>query len=57
MYPFGSRPETVSDAESGRFVWPIVRDAPIKFRDPRLNFSQEIPHKAVRVGIFNRFFT
>ena len=47
---FCSRPETASDV-----VWPIVRDTPVKFRDPRLNHSREIRPKAVGGGIFNRF--
>ena len=37
----------------GKFVGPIVHDTPVKFRDPCLNRSREIPPKAV---IFDRFW-
>ena len=37
---------------SDRFVGPIVRDTTVKFRDPRLNRSRQIPPEAVRDGIF-----
>ena len=35
---------------------PIVPDKPVKFRDPSLNRSREIPSEAVGGGIFDRFF-
>ena len=35
---------------------PVVRDAPVKFHDPRLNRSQEIEHVPVGGDILDRFF-
>ena len=34
----------------------IVPNKPVKFREPRLNRSREIPLEAVRCGIFDGFF-
>ena len=34
----------------------IVPDKPEKYRDPRLNYSQEIPPEAVGGSIFHCFF-
>ena len=48
--------EADSDVISGRFVRPIVLDKWVKFRDPRLNSSWEIPPEAVGGGIFDSFF-
>ena len=44
------------DVISSRFVEPIVRDPPVKFRDLRWNCSREIPPEAVGGGIFDCFF-
>ena len=52
---FCSRLEAVSDVVSGRFVRPFVPFKCLKFRDPRLNYSREIPFEAVGSGIFNSF--
>ena len=35
--------EAASDVISGSFVRSVVTDKPLKFRDPRLNRSREIP--------------
>ena len=35
---------------------PIILDKCVKFRDPRLNRSREIPSKAVRDGILDSVF-
>ena len=43
------------DAISGRFVWPLVLDTPVKFHDPSLNCSRNIPPEAVGSGIFDCF--
>ena len=48
------RTETASDVVSGRFVLPVVRDKRVKFRDPRLNCSREIPPEAVGGVIYGR---
>ena len=37
----------------GRFVGPLVLDKRVRFHDPGLNRSREIPPKAVRGGIFD----
>ena len=52
---FRSRPESASDVISGKFVGPIVPDSHIKLRDPCLNYSREIPSKAVGGGICDSF--
>ena len=44
-----------SDVIYGKFVGPNVPDKPIKFRNPRLNRSREIPPQAVGGGIFDGF--
>ena len=44
---FCSRLETASDVISGRFVGAIVYNKQIKFCDPCLNRSGEIPPEAV----------
>ena len=41
---------------SGRSVRPNDPDKYVKFRDPRLNRSREIPLKAVECGTFDGFF-
>ena len=50
-----SRPEAAKDVSFGRFVRPIVLDKRLKFRDPSLNSSREIPPEAVR-GRFSTVF-
>ena len=47
LIAFCSRPETASDFISGKYV---------KFRDPGLNRSREIPPETVIGDIFDRFF-
>ena len=37
------RPEAASDGISGKFIRPIVHDKPVKFHDPCLKRSREIP--------------
>ena len=57
LVAFFSRPEAAGDVISNRFVGLIVYDKHVKFHNPRLNHSREIPPKAVGGGgIFNRFF-
>ena len=55
---FGSRIEVISGVISSTFVGPIVPDKHVKFCDPRLNRSREIPPEAEAVGggIFDGFF-
>ena len=48
-------PERASYVISGTFVWPIVRYRPVKFRDPGLNSSREIPLEAVEGVLCGRF--
>ena len=43
------------DAISGRFVGPLFLDKPVKFHDPSLNRSREIPPVDVGGGIFDSF--
>ena len=50
---FCSRPEGACDAISGRFVGPRVLDKRVKYYDPRLNCSRDIPPEAVGGGIFD----
>ena len=50
-----SRPEGTGDAISDRFVRPLVLNKHVKFDDPNLNRSREIPPKAVGGGIFDLF--
>ena len=45
-----------SDLISGIFVGPIVPDKPVKFHDPCLNQSREIPPEAVKGSIFDSIF-
>ena len=56
LIAFFSRPKTASDVICGKFIGAVVRDKRVKFRDPRLNRSREIPPKAVCGGILDRFF-
>ena len=42
---------------SGRFGRPTVLDKCVKFHDPCLNHSREIPPEAVGGGIFDSFFS
>ena len=44
--------EAAGDVISSRCVWPIVPDKRVKFRDPRLNRSQEIPLEAAFSTVF-----
>ena len=39
------------------FVGPVVLDKHVKFHDPSLNRSQEIPHKAAWGSILDCFFS
>ena len=55
LIAFCSRKETASDVTSCRFVGPIVPNKQVKFRDPWLNRSQEIPPEVVGGGTFNGF--
>ena len=55
LITFCSRPEDVGDVISGMFVGPVVLHKCVKFHDPNLNGSQEIPPEAVGGGIFDRF--
>ena len=43
---FCSLLEAISDVISGKFVGPIVLDKCVKFRDPCLNRSRDIPPEA-----------
>ena len=52
---FCNRPETDSDVISGTFVGPIFPDKPVKFCDPYLNRSREIPPEAIGGDIFDSF--
>ena len=54
LIAFCSRLETASDVISGRFVGSIICDEDVKFHDPHLNHSREIPPEAVGGGIFDR---
>ena len=56
LIAFCSRPEAASDVMSGRFVRPIVLDKCVKFCDPCLNRSREIPPEAVGGSIFDSFY-
>ena len=47
LIAFYSRPEASSNVVSGRFVGPVVPKKHVKFGDPRLNLSREIPPQAV----------
>ena len=53
---FCSQLEETSDVISGRFVGPVVPDNRMKFGDPRLSLSQEIPPEAILCGILDSFF-
>ena len=44
---FCSQPDAPSDVISGLFVGPVVPDNRVKFVDPRLNLSREIPPEVV----------
>ena len=52
---FCNPPETAIDVISGNFVGPIVPDKRVKYLDPHLNRSREIPPEAAEGGIFDRF--
>ena len=49
------RSEAAGGIISGLFVGPIVLDMFVKFHDPSLNHSREIPPEAVRGGVFDCF--
>ena len=53
LHPIGK----ASDFISGNRVGSIVHDKPVKFRDPSLNRSREIPPEAFGGCIFDRFST
>ena len=50
-----SRPEETSIVISSRFVGPAVPDNRVKFGDPCLNVSPEIPPEVVWGGTFDSF--
>ena len=52
LITFDSRPKAAGNVISG-ILGPIVLDKCVKFRDPSLNRSQEIPHEATGGGIFD----
>ena len=54
LVTFCSRPDRDSDVISSKLVGPIVYDTFVKFRDPRLNRSPEIPPEAVGDVVFDR---
>ena len=43
LIAFCSWPEATSDVISGRFVGPIIPDNRVKFGDPGINCSREMP--------------
>ena len=47
LIAFCSQLEVMSDVMSGRFFGPVVPDNRVKFSDPCLNRSREIPPEAV----------
>ena len=47
LIAFCRRPEVTSDVISGKFLGAVVPDNLVKFCDPRLNRSREIPPEAV----------
>ena len=47
LISFCSRLEAASDVVSSRFLWSIVPDKCVKFCDPCLNRSREMPPDAV----------
>ena len=55
LITFFSRLEAVSYIISGIFVVPVVLDKHLKFHDPSLNRSREIPPVAVGGSIFDCF--
>ena len=55
LVTFCSRPEAAGDAISCTVVGPVVVRKIVKFHDPILNDSPEIPPEAVVSGIFDRF--
>ena len=46
LFAFYSRPEATSDVISDTFVGPVISDNRVKFGDPRINLSREIPPDA-----------
>ena len=57
LITFCSRLGATSDVIfASSFVWPIVPEKPVKFRDPCLNRPREISPEAVEGGIFDSFF-
>ena len=56
LIAFCSRTEVTSDVISDRILRSVVPDKGVKFGDPRLNCSLEIPPEAVLGGIFYGFF-
>ena len=55
LIAFCSRPEATGDVISGKYMRPVVLDNHVKFGDPRLNRSREIPPEPVWCGIFGGF--
>ena len=56
LIAFCNRPEAANDVVSGMFVRPLFRDQCVKFRDHRLNLSEEMQPKAVRDAAFSAVF-
>ena len=55
LITFCSRLEAADDVISGTFVGTVVLHKCVKFHDPTLNGSREIPPKSIGGGIFDRF--
>ena len=55
LITFCSRPEAAGNVISDLFVGPVVHEKCVKFHDPSLNRSREIPPEAVEDGIFDSF--
>ena len=55
LITYCSRKEAAGDVISTTFVGPVVLDKGLKFHDPNLNLSREIPPEAVGGGIFDCF--
>ena len=56
LIAFCSRQEATSNVISSRFVGPVIPDNSVKFGDPLINLSPEIPPEAIWDGIFDGFF-
>ena len=56
LFAFCSQPEATSDLISGGFVGPVVSHNLVKFGDPCLNLSREIPPEAAFSRVFHGSF-